>query len=116
MDELRNTLNLVPSVKVIGFDETEIGWKVTLTIDIEHQLAWRVIQELASLLNDLSVEEKLPSKFWPISPPPYLNGGPDEYLTWVIESFSKEFTPDKCNEWITGRLPDPIDDEEQWVV
>lgn len=51
-------------------------WWVKLVIDVRHPLAWRVVQELAHVLNYLSVEERLPAVFKPVSPPPYMNGGP----------------------------------------
>jgi hypothetical protein len=51
----------------------------------------------------------------PVSPPPYLNGGV-EFLSWVIESTDPSFTPNKCVEWLEGRLPRPVDDLEQWKM
>lgn len=116
MENLKEILGKIPSVTVNSHSETEMGWKLILTIDIEHELSWRVVQEFASVINDLSVEEKLPAKFWPSSPPPYMNGGPEEYLTWVIESYRGDFSPEKCAEWISSRFPNPVDDESQWEV
>jgi hypothetical protein len=51
---------------------------VKFAIDIEHPLAWSVVQELGHVLNYVSLEERLPTVFMPVSPPPYMNGGPDE--------------------------------------
>lgn len=42
-----------------------------------------------------------------------MNGG-EEFLSWVIESQSPEFTPDLCAEWLEGRLPRPVEDINQW--
>lgn len=42
------------------------------------------------------------------------NGGPEEYLSWVIESLSPEFTPAVCAQWLGGRLPRPVDDLPEW--
>ena len=50
----------------------------------------------------------------PVSPPSYLNGGPEEFLYWVIEAQNSEFTPSLCVEWLEGRLPRPVEDVEQW--
>jgi len=83
------------------------------TIDIDHPLAWSVVQELGHVLNYLSLDERLPTVFMPVSPPPYLNGGPD-YLSWVIECKDKDFTPEICAEWLEGHLPRPVEDPEQW--
>ncbi|SPE35761.1 hypothetical protein SBA3_2300022 [Candidatus Sulfopaludibacter sp. SbA3] len=51
------------------------GWWVKFAIDISHRLAWNVVQELGHVLNYLSVNERLPTVFKPVSPPPYANGG-----------------------------------------
>src|SRR5690348_5647048 len=113
---LADFLRRIPAVSVLAgrTDESPDGrWWVKLVIDIRHPLAWGVVQELAHVLNYLSVEERLPTVFMPVSPPPYLNGGP-EYLSWVIESTDPSFTPDKCVEWLEGRLPRPVDDISEW--
>jgi hypothetical protein len=75
-EDLKRFLGRVPAVKVaahhIGRDER---WCINLTVDIDHPLAWNVIQELGSVLNNLSLTEKAPTVFKPMSSPPYLNGG-----------------------------------------
>lgn len=63
-----------------GIDQDGLWW-VTFEIDIDHALSWHVVQELASVVNYLSVNERLPTVFYPVSPAPYLNGGPDEFLS-----------------------------------
>ena len=68
---------------------------------------------MAHVLNYLSVDERLPTVFKPVSPPPYLNGGPEDYLSWVIEC-SDEMSPDKVAEWLESRLPQPVEDEDAW--
>jgi len=90
-------------------------WWVKFEIDIHHHLAWHVVQELGHVLNYMSLNERLPTSFMPVSPPPYLNGGPKEYLSWVIESHDPNFKPDTCAEWLIGRLPKPVEDLEQWA-
>jgi hypothetical protein len=60
-------------------------WWVKFAINIQHDLAWRVVQELGQVLNYLSLDERLPTVFMPVSPSPYLNGGPRDCLSWVID-------------------------------
>lgn len=96
-----------------GTDDQGFWW-IKLQIDIGSPLAWHVVQELGSVVNYLSLEERLPAIFYPVSPPPYLNGGPGEFLSWVIESKDKEFKPGTLAKWLEERLPKPVDDLEQW--
>jgi hypothetical protein len=88
---------------------------VKFEIDIGHPLAWNVVQELGHILNYASLRERLPTVFKPVSPPPYLNGGPREYLSWIIEAHDPDFRPGTCADWIEGRLPRPVDDLEKWT-
>ncbi len=100
----------------IGRGSFENGnWWVKFTLNTTHSLAWRHVQELGYVLNYVSVKERLPTVFMPVSPPPYLNGGV-EFLSWVIESTDPAFTPDDCLEWLEGRLPRPVDDLERWKI
>ena len=89
-------------------------WWVKFNIDIDHDLAWRVVQELGHVLNYLSIDERLPTVFKPVSPPPYMNGGPREFLSWVIECNDSNFKPGTVAEWLEGRLPRPVDDVSEW--
>ena len=91
------------------------NWWVKFSLKTEHPLAWRHVQELGHVLNLLSVQDRLPTVFKPVSPPAYLNGGV-EFLSWVIESTSPSFTPDDCEEWLEGRLPRPVEDLGEWNV
>jgi hypothetical protein len=86
---------------------------VKFSIETTHPLAWRVVQELGHVLNYLSPDERLPTLFMPVSPPPYLNGGVD-FLSWVVETQDAGLTPAQCTEWLEGRLPRPVDDVDQW--
>ena len=96
-----------------GF-EVSGGWWIKFTIDVDHPLAWHAVQELAHVLNYLSVNERLPTAFKPVSPPPYLNGGPRDFLSWVIECSDSTFKPGTVTKWLEGRLPQPVDDLSQW--
>jgi hypothetical protein len=108
--------NTTPS-QGFGTGMAEDGsWWAIFSIDITHRLAWNVVQEFAYVLNDLSMTERLPTVFMPKSPPPYLNGGPQEYLSWVIECSDPSFKPKDVSEWLEGRLPRPVDDLSQWEL
>jgi len=96
--------------------EKDKCWWVKFTIDTNHQLAWNTVQELGHVLNYLSLEERLPTSFYPVSPPPYMNGGPDEFLSWVIECENLDFRPGTCAKWLEGRLPRPVDDLSEWEI
>jgi len=89
-------------------------WWVKFCIDINHDLAWSTVQELGCVVNYISLHERLPTIFYPVSPAPYLNGGPADFLAWVIETKDKEFKPGTLMKWLEGRLPRPVDDLEQW--
>jgi hypothetical protein len=117
LNPLENYLRKVPSITgAIGSGFFENGrWWVKFTIDLDHPLAWSVVQELGYVLNYLSPDERLATVFMPVSPPPYMNGGPREFLSWVIESTDKDFSPEQCTQWLEGRLPRPVDDPAQWV-
>ncbi len=91
------------------------GWWVKFGINIEHRLAWSTVQQLGHVLNYLSLNDRLPTVLMPVSPPPCLNGGPREYLSWVIECPTGAMQPDKIAEWLEGRLPQPVNDETAWL-
>ena len=109
-------LSKVPAITgSIGKGAEEDGtWWVKFDIDINHQFSWHAVQELAHVLNYLSHNERLPTSFHPVSPAPYMNGGPDEYLSWVIECHDPSFRPGTCAKWLEERLPKPVDGLEQW--
>ena len=119
-EKLLSYLERLPAIdlpagrKSIGFGDFENGnWWVKFSLKTEHGLAWRHVQELGYVLNYVSLDDRLPTVFMPVSPPPYMNGGV-EFLSWVIESTDPEFTPDQCFEWLEGRLPRPVEDLDQW--
>jgi hypothetical protein len=95
---LTTFLEKVPSISGLiatGTGNGGVVWWAKFTIDISDPLAWRAVQELAHVLNYLSVNERLPTVFLPVSPPPYLNGGA-EFLSWVIECRDKGCAPAKA--------------------
>jgi hypothetical protein len=116
--ELLDFMSRVPAINgSIASGKYEDGlWWIKFSIDIEHPLAWNVVQELGNIVNYLSINDRLPTRFYPVSPPSYLNGGPKIFLSWIIESTKIEFTPRLMAEWLEGRMPDPIGDLSEWEV
>jgi hypothetical protein len=115
---LTSFLERVPSILdpvAFGTETDGIAWWAKFSIDVSDPLAWRAVQELAYVLNYLSLNERLPTVFMPVSPPPYLNGGV-EFLSWVIECRDRSCTPAVVAEWLFGRLPRPVDDREKWKI
>jgi hypothetical protein len=90
------------------------NWWVKFQIDVKNEFAWQVVQEFGHILNYVSLNERLPVVFYPVSAPPYMNGGPENFLYWIIESKETSFSPDKVKEWLESRLPDPVDSLEEW--
>ncbi len=117
LQPLISFLERIPAIQApIGHGRGDDGtWWVKFAIDIRHPLAWHVVQELGHILNYVSLEERLPTVFKPVSPPPYMNGGPDQFLSWVIEAEDPEFTPAGAAEWLEGRLPQPVNDHSGWL-
>jgi len=114
--ELVKFLGKIPAIKgniADGFHEKDFWW-VKFQIEINNEYAWSLVQELGCVINYLSVEERLPTVFYPVSPAPYLNGGPYDFLSWVIENKDAGFTSNDLKEWLESRLPNPVDDLTQW--
>ena len=80
MKKLISFITKTPSIEYISHKEDKNYWWIKFKIDIKHPLAWNVVQEYGHVLNYLSIEEPLQTVFKPVSPPPYMNGGPDQYL------------------------------------
>jgi hypothetical protein len=115
MQKLEILLSKIPGIEKVASNKEESGyWWIKFSIDIEHRLSWHIIQEFGHIVNYISVNEPLPTIFYPVSPPPYLNGGPKLFLSWVIENKHPLFTPDNMADWLEARLPDPLDDESKW--
>lgn len=117
-NQLVSFLSKVPAVEPgisSGFYE-DGNWWIKFSLDISNDLAWNVVQEFGHIFNYLSINERLPTAFYPVSPPPYMNGGPSEFLSWVVESKDSAFTPNKAKEWLESRLPNPVDDLKEWAT
>src|ERR1022692_1264387 len=79
LEKIKTLLAKIPSVRFVATSKIgEPFWWLKFGIDIKSKIAWNVVQELGHILNYLSVSEKLPISFYPVSPPPYMNGGPEE--------------------------------------
>lgn len=115
INELVEFLGKLPSVKDVHFENKNGDWWVMLHLDIFNPYAWNVIQELAFVLNNVAITERFPAIFYPKSPPPYLNGGPADFLSWIIENGDKGFTPEILVEQLKNYLPDP-EDLEEWYL
>lgn len=109
-------LGRIPAVRVLSSGNQSGRWWVKFDIDIGSPLAWHVVQELGFVLNHISLTELLPTVFKPVSPPPYLNGGPRECLGWVIESTAAFVDPAAIAKVMEDRMPSPVDDLSQWTV
>ncbi|MDR1708408.1 MAG: hypothetical protein LBS70_01670 [Candidatus Accumulibacter sp.] len=117
LPRLAALLAKLPAVSVVSFDSApDARWWVKLDIDLGHRLAWNVVQELGFALNGASVDERSPTVFMPVSPPPRLNGGPEEFLSWAIEPKSGHVDPALVATALEGSLPTPVDDESQWSL
>jgi hypothetical protein len=116
-EELFQFLKSIPSIKESMASGMDKGlWWVKFQINIDHPLAWNVVQEMGYILNYLSLEERLPTVFKPVSPPPYLNGGPKEFLSWIIQVESRYFSPNEVRDWLKSHLPDPVQKTKSWKV
>lgn len=109
-------LSCLPAVEkgIVSGTDDELWW-VKFGIALDHPLAWNVIQELGHVLNYLSPNERLPTTFKPVSPPPYLNGGPRTYLSWIIECPLADMDPATVAQWLDSRLPDS-GDSDAWSM
>ena len=115
MRQLAEFVSATPACSVLSSGMESGGWWLKFAIDIEHPLAWNVVQEFGHVLNLLSVYERLPTVFYTVSPPTYMNGGPADYLTWVIECRNLDFTPSLTAEYLEGTLPHPVGDPSRWT-
>lgn len=119
-DRLSQFFAQVPSVqqaRIIAHGaDAQHAWWFKFSIDVEHALAWQTVQELGHVLNYLSTNERLPTLFFPVSPPPYMNGEANDFLAWVIQCNHADFPPDVICDWLEGRLPSPVADESQWKI
>src|SRR5215510_3051915 len=64
LPKLVEFLEKIPAVQMLSSGSTtDAYWWVKLNINIEHPLAWNVVQELGFVLNYISIEDRLPTVF-----------------------------------------------------
>lgn len=108
-------LSKLPGVSIMSSKVTpDAYWWVKFHIDISNKLSWKVVQELGHVMNLICISEPLPTIFKPVSAPPYLNGGPEECLDWVIESTFNYIDPVWIKDTLEGRLPSPVENGSEW--
>lgn len=119
-DRLYAFFSKVPSIQKNLIDsygsDGEQAWWFKFQIDVDHPLAWQTVQELGHVLNYISKNERLPTQFLPVSPPPYMNGEAKQFLSWVIQCNHADFPPDVVCDWLEARLPNPVDNIDQWKI
>jgi hypothetical protein len=110
-------LERVPAITGLSTSEaSEPLWWIKFNIDTHHPLAWHVVQEFGHVLNYFSLGDRFPVVFMPVSPPPYLNGGPDAFLSWVIEASLPFADAGYVAEVLEGYLPRPVEDLKMWTT
>ena len=119
-DRLYEYFAKVPSIQKNLIDaygtDGKSAWWFKFQIDVDHPLAWQTVQELGHVLNYISKNERLPTQFLPVSPPPYMNGEAKQFLAWVIQCNHADFPPDVICDWLEARLPSPVEDIEKWKI
>jgi hypothetical protein len=116
VQKLRAYLEKIPAVsEVATSDANEPEWWLKFSIDIDSPIAWHVVQELGHILNYISMNERLPTLFMPVSPPPYINGGPEDFLSWVIEARGPGVDAGEICRVLEERLPVPVDEIDAWL-
>ena len=117
LEKIRDLLRSIPGIGHVGISEPGTAyWWLKFDIDIKSKIAWQIVQELGHILNYLSVDDKLPTRFYPVSPPPYMNGGAEDFLSWVIEPSIPYVDPHHIYAFLNGRLPENYDKEESWLL
>jgi hypothetical protein len=117
LDDLKTLLTKIPCIEFVATSKVgEPFWWLKFNIDINSKIAWSVVQELGHILNYLSSNDKLPTTFYPVSPPPYLNGGPKEFLSWVIEPVIPYVDSNNIYAYLVGRFPEDYNKEESWLL
>ena len=114
--KLEDFITKIPAVKTeIAKGTYDNGvWWMKFAIDIQHPLAWKVVQELAHVINYLSISERLSTSFYPVAPPNTIDETPGQALAWIIESTSVDFAPNELAEWLEARMPTPVEEAQVW--
>lgn len=117
LENIKTLLTKIPCVQFVAISNIDAPfWWLKFGIDINSKIAWIVVQELGHILNYLSVNDKLPTTFYPVSPPPYLNGGPEDFLSWIIEPVIPYADTNNIYAYLNGWLPEQHDKEDSWLL
>ncbi len=116
-EKLEDLISKIPGVNkpIISGTYANGIWWVKFSIDINHPLAWNIVQEFGHAINYLSINERLSTVFYPVSTPPTAKDDPTAALAWIIEATEKELTPYELTEWLVARLPYPVEDVNEWM-
>jgi hypothetical protein len=105
-----------PHVEWVSSRQEENGfWWVKFHLDLSKPTSSIIIQALAHILNGMSLNDPLPTRFFPSSSPPYLNGGPKEHLHWVIEPFSQKVMVSEIYTALDSTLLFDTASEAEWI-
>jgi hypothetical protein len=117
IEKIKDLLLKIPCIKDVYVSEKKKPfWWLKFSIDIDSNIAWNVVQEFSHILNYISVDEKLPTRFYPVSAPPYMNGGPKDFLYWIIEPTIPFVDSNIIYDFLIGRLPEDLEKEENWIL
>ena len=117
LEKIKILLKSIPCINHVTTSSIgEPFWWLKFSIDIDSRIGWTVVQEFGHILNYLSVNDKLPTIFYPVSPPPYMNGGPRDFLSWVIEPVIPFVDTNYIFDFLIGRLPKEYEKEESWLL
>ncbi len=105
-----------PSVEWVSSKQHDDGfWWVKFHLNMENPVSIVIVQALAHILNAKSLNDPLPTRFFPTSSPPYMNGGPKVHLHWVIEPFTHDVTVSDIFAAIDSTLLFDIESEVEWL-
>jgi hypothetical protein len=106
-----------PAVKWATSGEDDDGyWWIKFHLDIAHPCAWHIVQALAYVFANLSINDPLPVFFYPTSSPPDMNGGPAEHLHWVLEPKSSEVAVSEIYSALQSSLLFDTQSTEEWLA
>ena len=115
VDALADLIRQLPGVHPsVGRSTPEDAfWYVKFSLDRTHPLAWHVLQRLGFVFNYISLEFRYSTVFMPVSPPPYLNGGP-EFLNWAVEAKVPFYDPRHVTRALRAELPEHLGRAKAW--
>jgi hypothetical protein len=105
-----------PGVEWVSSQQDESGfWWVKFHLDMNASASLIIIQALAYIFNGLSLNDPLPTVFFPSSSPPDMNGGPNQNLHWVIEPVGKDVSVSEIFTAIDSTLLIDVTSVEDWL-